>query len=124
MADAASVVSAFVKEFDAPKPDLERLVGYFAEDAVYHNIPVDPVHGREGIRAALASFVTRMESGGWEVRNQVAAGDLVMNERVDRFRLGEKQIALPVAGVFRVADGKIAEWRDYFDMGTWQKQMA
>jgi limonene-1,2-epoxide hydrolase len=124
MPDAASVVSAFVAEFDAPHPDVDRLVAYFSDDAVYHNIPVEPVRGREGIRAALAGFVTRMESGGWEVRNQVAAGDLVMNERVDRFRLGEKEVALPVAGVFRVVDGKIVEWRDYFDMGTWQKQMA
>ena len=60
----------------------------------------------------------------WEVLNQVAAGDIVMNERVDRFKAGEKSVEIPVVGVFRVVDGKIAEWRDYFDLGMWQKQMA
>ena len=37
-------------------------------------------------------------------------------------RLGGKDIALPVAGVFEVRDGKIAAWRDYFDLATWQRQ--
>jgi limonene-1,2-epoxide hydrolase len=33
-----------------------------------------------------------------------------------------KSIALPVAGVFEIRNGKIAAWRDYFDMQTWLKQ--
>ena len=98
-------------------------MGYFADEAVYHNIPMDPVNGKDAIRKTLAG-ITQMESGGWEVRHQVAAGEIVMNERVDRFKAGDKAIALPVVGVFRVVDGKILEWRDYFDMGMWQKQMA
>lgn len=123
MPDAGAVVSAFVREFDAVKPDLERLMAYFTEDAVYHNMPVEPVRGAEAIRQVLGGLM-RMESGGWEVIHQVAAGDVVMNERIDRFKAGERSVALPVAGVFRVRDGKIAEWRDYFDMGAWQKQMG
>jgi limonene-1,2-epoxide hydrolase len=27
-----------------------------------------------------------------------------------------------VAGVFELRDGKIAAWRDYFDMATWTRQ--
>ncbi len=119
-----SVIAAFMAEFANPHPDVDVLLGYFAADAVYHNMPTQPAVGLEAIRQTLSGFVTRMESGGWEVLNQLSAGDLVMNERVDRFRLPGKEIALPVAGVFRVRDGKIAEWRDYFDMATWQKQAA
>lgn len=123
MSDPAAVVTAFVREFDSAKPDLERIMAYFTPDAVYHNIPVEPVKGADAIRQVLGGL-TQIESGGWEVRNQVAAGEIVMNERIDRFKAGDKEVALPVAGVFRVVDGKIAEWRDYFDMATWQKQMA
>ena len=28
------------------------------------------------------------------------------------------EIPLPVTGVFELVDGKIAAWRDYFDMAT------
>ena len=47
---------------------------------------------------------------------------MVFTERVDRFRIMGKQVALPVAGVFEIRNGKIAAWRDYFDMQTWMKQ--
>jgi limonene-1,2-epoxide hydrolase len=123
MTDAESVVSAFVKEFDAPKPAAETLMAYFTDDAVYHNIPMEPLRGKAAIGKALGGMM-QMESAGWEILNQVASGDLVMNERIDRFKAGDKSIEIPVVGVFRVVDGKIAEWRDYFDLGMWQKQMA
>ena len=123
MTDAESVVSAFVKEFDAPKPAAETLMAYFADDAVYRNIPMEPLRGKAAIGKALGGMM-QMESAGWEILNQVASGDLVMNERIDRFKAGDKSIEIPVVGVFRVVDGKIAEWRDYFDLGMWQKQMA
>jgi limonene-1,2-epoxide hydrolase len=29
-----------------------------------------------------------------------------------------------VAGVFKLRDGKIAEWRDYFDMAMFTKAMS
>ena len=47
-----------------------------------------------------------------------------MNERIDRFRMGEKWLELPVMGTFVVRDGLIHEWRDYFDLGQFQTQMA
>jgi limonene-1,2-epoxide hydrolase len=48
-----------------------------------------------------------------------------MNERSDRFRIGEAWIDLPVAGVFEVGeDGRISLWRDYFDMKMFTDQMA
>jgi limonene-1,2-epoxide hydrolase len=49
----------------------------------------------------------------------------VMNERTDKFRIGDTWIALPVAGVFEVGDdGRITLWRDYFDMKMYTDQMA
>jgi limonene-1,2-epoxide hydrolase len=53
-----------------------------------------------------------------------ADGDVVLTERIDTFEMGGKDVVLPVMGVFEVRDGKIAAWRDYFDMATWTKQAS
>ena len=122
--DNSAIVAAFCREFDVPAPDPTKLGGYFTEDAIYHNIPMAPVSGRAAIEAVLGGMASSMLSSGWEVKHQVATGDVVMNERIDRFKVGEKTVAIPVVGVFELRDGKIAAWRDYFDLAMWQKQMA
>jgi limonene-1,2-epoxide hydrolase len=43
---------------------------------------------------------------------------VVVTERTDRFRFKDRWVDLPVAGVFELRDGKIALWRDYFDLQT------
>jgi limonene-1,2-epoxide hydrolase len=58
------------------------------------------------------------------VLRQHEIGGLVVNERLDRFRLDEGWLDLPVAGFFEVtADGLISRWRDYFDMSTYTGQL-
>ena len=44
-------------------------------------------------------------------------------ERVDRTQAGDKSVDLPCTGIFEIRDGKIACWRDYFDMGTYARAM-
>ena len=122
-ADPASVVTAFLAEFDIPNPDPARLADYFADDAVYHNIPLQPIAGR----AAIAAFLANMgpfQPAGFEVTRQLAAGDVVMNERVDHFTASGRTFDLPVMGIFELRDGKIAAWRDYFDLAMFQKALA
>ena len=123
MADAGAIVTAFVAEFDAEHPEVGTLLDYFSDDAVYHNIPTDPAEGKAAIEKGL-SYTQQMSSRGWEVVNQAVNGNTVINERIDRFEVGGNQVELPVVGVFEVNDdGKITAWRDYFDMGMFQKQM-
>lgn len=123
MPDADAIVTAFVKEFDAEQPDVGTLLAYFTDDAVYHNIPFPPAVGKEAIETTLKGIM-EMTSRGWEIKHQVAQGDVVLNERVDRFERDGKPMEIPVCGVFELRDGKIAAWRDYFDYGMMQKQMA
>jgi limonene-1,2-epoxide hydrolase len=55
----------------------------------------------------------------------MSAGNVVVNERLDRFRIGEGWLELPVAGFFEVTDdGRISVWRDYFDMATYTNRLA
>jgi limonene-1,2-epoxide hydrolase len=106
------------------KGDLDNIMSFFADDAVYHNIPVDPVTGIDAIRSTIEGFTGGVDSVEFQVRHIVADGDIVMTERVDVFKTSAKTISLPVMGVFEVAGGKIAAWRDYFDMNQFMSQLA
>lgn len=122
MSDAEAIVNAFMAEFDTEHPDADHLASYFTDDAVYHNMPMAPAEGIEAVKAALTG-VTQMTSKGWEVLHSAVNGDVVLNERVDRFDMGGIEVSAQVMGVFEIRDGKIARWRDYFDMASFQKQM-
>jgi limonene-1,2-epoxide hydrolase len=61
----AEIVRAFVGAFNAN--DLERVMGFFAEDAVYHNIPVQPVRGTAAIRAVIQGFLGMASQVDWIV---------------------------------------------------------
>jgi limonene-1,2-epoxide hydrolase len=121
MADPESTVRSFCAAWS--RRSIDELLGWFTEDAVYHNIPVPPVSGLDGIREVLHMFVPPASSIEFEVINIASRGNVVFTERVDRFTIGGNRIALPVAGVFEIRDGKIAAWRDYFDMATFQRAM-
>jgi limonene-1,2-epoxide hydrolase len=103
--------------------DLDALMAFFADDAVYHNIPIDPVTGVDTIRATIAGFTQGVEKVEFRVDNIAADGDVVLTERVDVFHLPGNTIELPVMGTFEVKDGKITAWRDYFDMQQFMSQM-
>lgn len=122
MASAEEIVNAFMAEFDAEHPDPDTLASYFTDDAVYHNMPMEPAEGIEAVTAALKG-VSQMTSRGWEVLHSAANGDVVLNERIDRFAIGGASVDVAVCGVFELRDGKIARWRDYFDLASFQKQM-
>ena len=88
-----------------------ELAAFFTEDAVYHNIPQEPVTGRENIASTIASVLRPgppgIESIDFRVINIAASGPVVMTERVDVFTLPGKSFELPVMGTFEVSAGKI-----------------
>ena len=105
-----------------------ELAAFFTDDAVYHNIPLAPVIGREAIANTIASFIRPgppgIESIEFRVLNIAANGPVVMTERVDVFKLPNKSFELPVMGTFEVNDGKISAWRDYFDTKQFASRMG
>ncbi|MGH3543324.1 MAG: SgcJ/EcaC family oxidoreductase [Mycobacterium sp.] len=95
--------------------DAAQVASFFSEDAVYHNVPMDPVRGRAAIEATVGEFMTMGGQVRVDIGHIVAEGHVVMVERVDYFVGSEQTIVLPIAGVFEVHEGKITAWRDYFD---------
>ena len=104
--------------------DASELIAYFTEDGVYHNMPGPPVAGRANVEKLIRGFLSTWTETTWEIRNLLCAGDVVVAERVDRTKAGAKSVDLPCTGVFLMRGGKIAEWRDYFDMTTYLRAMA
>jgi limonene-1,2-epoxide hydrolase len=121
MSDAIELVRNFCAQF--AKGDVDALMDYFTDDAVYHNIPVAPVTGKDAIKATFAMFTTGVERIEFRVLHIVGDGDVVLTERVDVFVLPTTTIELPVMGTFEVRDGKIAAWRDYFDLNQYMQQI-
>ena len=106
-------------------PDVEQLTGFFAEDAIYHNIPLEAIHGRAAIKEFLTGFATGYDGIDFLVHRQLSAGNLVMNERTDVLRRKDgAQVRLPVMGVFEIADDRIVAWRDYFDQNMFTKGLS
>lgn len=103
--------------------DLDAIMEFFTDDAVYHNIPVDPAVGKEAIRTTIQGFLGGLGEVEFVVRHIVGQGDVVLTERVDIFVLPNGRIELPVMGTFELRDGKIAAWRDYFDLNQFMGQL-
>lgn len=99
--------------------DLDTIMEYFAEDAVYTNVPMEPSTniGKAAIRNFIDMAFAPVEKIDFVIHLQVEGENgVVMNERTDRFYLQGNWMELPVMGVFELRDGKISKWRDYFDM--------
>jgi limonene-1,2-epoxide hydrolase len=59
----------------------------------------------------------------WEIRHIVANGAIVLTERIDHFVVGDTRVSVPCMGIFELRDGKIAAWRDYWDLQQFERQL-
>lgn len=115
------IVNEFCKTWSTL--NIDKVMEFFADDAVYHNIPLKPAHGKAEIRKVIDGFMPGTTAVEFKILNTACAGSVVFNERVDSFTVSGKHIALPVTGVFELSGGKIKAWRDYFDLPTYVNQI-
>jgi len=115
-----------VREFitDWSNLDANKLVEYFTEDGIYHNMPMQPVSGHDNLRKFIAAFLNGWSQTNWDVLTLISKDNIVIAERLDQTIVAGKKVDLPCCGVFEMRDGKIAVWRDYFDMGTYTKAIS
>jgi limonene-1,2-epoxide hydrolase len=122
MEENQRIIREFIEAWSRLDPG--ELAAYFAEDGVYHNMPMGPVSGRANVEELIRGFTASWSETTWDVVNVVSSGDLVIAERLDRTRAGDKSVDLPCVGVFELEDGKIKTWRDYFDFATYQRGLG
>lgn len=115
MADAAGN-EAMIRRFLAAweRREVDAILDGFADDAVYHAMPLPPIVGK----AALTEWVEHFRDvppGRLVVHHQAASGDVVINERIDYITLNGRPVTLPICAAFELQDGRIISWREYFD---------
>ena len=120
---AASVVRRFMATW--PRFDVDEVIGFFSEDAVYTDGPRGTYSGTDEIRAEMETIVQLVPSTTADVKSLVASGGTVMVERVDVFDMMGQTFDVEIAGVFEVDDnGRISRWRDYYDMRSLEERVG
>lgn len=121
MSSPGEVVTALIQACE--RRDLDAACALVSDTIEYDNVPLGKVYGPEGVRKVLSGGVTQAATEiNWVVKHQVEQGDVVMNERVDRFLVDGTWIEIAIAAVFEVRDGKVCLWRDYFDLESYRRQ--
>lgn len=116
-ATPSQIVRAFLKAME--RLDYDLAIALVASDCIYTNPPpINTVRGPQGVRAVLEPFFAPTLENEFRILREAADGKVVMLERLDRHRLQDKWVELPVTGVFEVQSGLITYWRDYFDAAT------
>lgn len=121
MSDTSTQPIEIVRRFlKAMEPlDYDTALAFVSPTCVYINPPpIGEVSGPEGIRAVLGPFFSPTLENEFKILRESASGGTVFLERLDRHRLKDKWVELPVTGVFEVKDGLIIYWRDYFNAAT------
>ena len=112
MADSERTIDRFMAAWQ--RRDIDELVDFFTEDAIWHAMPMEPAIGKPAIRAHIEAWQRTLPSG--VVHRQISNGDVVMHERTDRCSFGDREIETSVAAVFEIRNRRIRVWREYFDM--------
>lgn len=114
---ALQIVRAFMRDME--RLDYASAAQKLASDLEYINPPpIGAVRGPEGMRAVLEPFFAPTLENEFTILREAVAGSTVFLERLDRHRLADRWVELPVTGVFEVSGGQITYWRDYFDAAT------
>lgn len=105
---------------------IDDAMALLADDVLYDNVPFPDIVGRENVRKFHADFgIGSRFTVDWTVTHIAAAGNVVLNERVDVFiHTSGARITLPVMGTITVEGGQITVWRDYFDPADFDRQLG
>jgi limonene-1,2-epoxide hydrolase len=120
---AEQVVGRFLAALK--QSDVDELVSFFSDEAVWTDGPRGTYRGVDAIRAEIESQLQLVPSLTVEVKTLAATGGIVMVERADTFETLGKSFDLEVVGVFEIdGDGKIARLRDYYDLTSLTDRIA
>ena len=109
------VVDDFLAIWAKPDTDVAKALTFFTDDCVVRMSEHKPA--LTGKTALGQGFADLLKTGRYGIKSlsTFARGPVVANDRVDwKIEDGGKRGAeFPIAGVFVVRNGKIAEWSDY-----------
>jgi limonene-1,2-epoxide hydrolase len=81
--------------------DADEIMGYFAPDAVWENVPIGVASGPDEIRASVLGFLGPTTFFGTEILNLAVTGNVVLTERVDDLTMDGTTIHARIFGGLR-----------------------
>jgi len=108
------------------RKDLAAVLELCADDIVwYSHVGSPPIVGKVTMQGFMEKLAGQMQIVRWRIFHYAENNDIVFTEGVDDFTSPDgKNVAIPYAGVFRFKEGKIIEWRDYFDRASFDRYKA
>ena len=104
MTTPEQAVRRFIAAWNAM--DFDAIIDGLAQDIYYHNMPMEPVVGIDGVREYLRSAWTFSECH-WDLINIAVANETVLTERVDAFVINGRSVVLPLMGVLRFITARL-----------------
>jgi limonene-1,2-epoxide hydrolase len=105
------------------KDDLPEVLALCTEDVVAGIMPGRELRGKAEVERFLKKFAVGMADKLYDIHEIIVQGDVGMLEGIERYTKDGKPVSTPFMTVFRFRDGRIASWRDYFDMASLLKQL-
>ena len=100
------------------RQDTEAFLGFIAPEATFRFGSAPPVSGHDAIGAAVSGFFGTIAGLSHEIKRTLSSGSaLVCEGEVTYTRHDASEITLPFVNVFEVADGLVADYKIYIDIG-------
>jgi limonene-1,2-epoxide hydrolase len=119
----------------SPKETIQKLMSAFEaldfaalymlvdDDVVYQNMPQEPLYGKAALEKLFSGF-GNVSQIRFELRNIVSDGNTVLSEHLDHLVINGQTCVVPMMSSFTFRDGKIVQWREYYDMQTFERQLG
>ena len=113
------IVNAFIAEWQQPDTFKTCVHRWFMADCAYENVGLSKPPGRTkrwpSSRRWAARWIWRRSVSTCSRGRRRRHGDDRAHRLSEEFG-GATLFTIPLMGVFKIRDDKIAEWRDYFDV--------
>jgi limonene-1,2-epoxide hydrolase len=102
-------------DIDSMEPD--RFAAHLAEDVTMRFGNADPIHGREAVRDAWATFCRDLNGVHHDVVDRWSIdGTGIVEARVTYTRGDDSQVTVPVVTIYRERGDEIHDYRIYIDL--------
>jgi limonene-1,2-epoxide hydrolase len=107
------IVIRFLQALEAQ--DHSQIVELLASDLRYTNVSLPTLKGGKVVSSLFKRLMGKRVGFQVQIHRIATNGSIVMTERTDVITIGSLHVGFWVCGTFRVEQGRIVLWRDYFD---------
>ena len=103
----------------AERRDRAAILAMVTPDLEYHyHVGSKPETGPEGLGSFLDNYRGRSKDGVWKIETFAQSGDTLLMEGWEEYTdtTNDSRVMNRYMGAMEFRDGKIARWRDYFQL--------